>query len=94
MAHRISWSRRALDDLEAIAEYVAADSPTFAGIVVKKIVNRTSMLSQFPRSGRKVPEFDNEDTRELIVYSYRIIYQLQEDEVVIAAVIHGKRLLE
>ena len=52
------------------------------------------MLAQFPRSGRKVPEFDNEDIRELIVYSYRIIYQLQEHEVVIAAVIHGKRVLE
>lgn len=94
MAHRVSWSRRALDDVEAIAAYIAADSPTFAGIVVKKVVNRTRMLAQFPRSGRKVPEFDDEYTRELIVYSYRIIYQLQEDEVVIAAVIHGKRLLE
>jgi len=28
-------------------------------------------LSQFPRAGRKVPEFDDENTRELIVYSYR-----------------------
>lgn len=52
------------------------------------------MLAQFPRSGRKVPEFDNEDIRELIVYSYRTIYRLQEHEVVIAAVIHGKRVLE
>ena len=94
MAHRVGWSQRALHDLEAIADYIAADSPTFAGIVVNKVVNRTKMLAQFPRSGRKVPEFDNEDIRELIVYSYRIIYQLQEHEVVIAAVIHGKRALE
>jgi toxin ParE1/3/4 len=94
MARRVGWSQRALHDLEAIADYIAADSPAFAGIVVKKIVSRTRMLAQFPRSGRKVPEFDNEDIRELIVYSYRIIYQLQEHEVVIAAVIHGKRVLE
>jgi plasmid stabilization system protein ParE len=51
-------------------------------------------LSRFPRSGRKGPEFDNEDIRELIVYSYRVIYRLQDDEVVIAAVIHGKRILQ
>ena len=31
--------------------------------------------------------------RELVVYSYRLIYRLQDDEVVIAAVIHGKRML-
>jgi toxin ParE1/3/4 len=94
MAHRVAWSRRALRDLEAIAEYIAADSPAFASIVVKKVVNQTKMLAQFPRSGRKVPEFDSEDTRELIVYCYRIIYRLQEQEVVIAAVIHGKRILK
>lgn len=68
MAHRVAWSQRALHDLEAIAEYIAADSRTFAGIVVKKIVNWTMILAQFPRSGRRVPEFDNDDARELIVY--------------------------
>jgi toxin ParE1/3/4 len=94
MAHRIAWSRRALQDVEGIAEYIAADSPTYAGVVVKKIMSQTRMLTQFPRAGRKVPEFDDESIRELIVYSYRIIYRLQEDEVVIAAVIHGKRILQ
>ncbi len=94
MAQRIDWSRRALQDLEAIAEYIAADSPTYAGIVVKKIVTQVKTLARFPRAGRKVPEFDDENIRELNVYSYRIIYQLQEEEVVIAAVIHGKRILQ
>jgi toxin ParE1/3/4 len=93
MAHRVAWSRRALQDVEAIADYIAADSPTYAGIVVKKVVNQTQMLAKFPRAGRKVPEFDDEKVRELVVYSYRLIYRLQDDEVVIAAVIHGKRML-
>ena len=48
---------------------------------------------RFPRVGHKVPEFDDENIRELAVYSYRIIYRLQGDEVVIAAVIYGKRIL-
>ena len=51
-------------------------------------------LSRFPHAGRKVPEFDNEGIRELIVYSYRIIYRVLQQEVVIAAVIHGKRILQ
>jgi toxin ParE1/3/4 len=94
MAHRIGWSRRALNDLEGIAEYIATDSPTYAGIVVKKIVNQTRMLAQFPRAGHKVPEFDDENIRELIVYSYRIIYRVWENEIVITVVIHGKRSLQ
>jgi len=89
MAQRVAWSRRALQDLENIAEYIAADSPTYAGIVVKKIVSETRMLAKFPHSGRKVPEFDDENLRELIVLSYRLIYHLREEGIVIAAVTDG-----
>jgi plasmid stabilization system protein ParE len=66
MAHRVDWSRRALQDLESIAEYIATDSPTYAGIVVKKIVSQMKTLAKFPRVGRKVPEFDDENIRELL----------------------------
>ncbi len=94
MAYRVVWSQRALPDLEGIAGYIAADSPAYARAVVKDIINQTRMLARFPRSGRQVPEFDDEDIRELIAYSYRIIYRLQSDEVIIAAVIHGKQILQ
>jgi plasmid stabilization system protein ParE len=80
--------------LEVIAEYIAEDSPAYTAAVVKNIVQQTKQLSQFPRSGRKVPEFDDENIREVFAYSYRIIYRLQQDEVLIAAVIHGKRVLQ
>jgi toxin ParE1/3/4 len=94
MAHRIVWSSRAAQDLDSIADYIAADSPAYAGVVLKNIVNQTRILARFPQAGRKVPEFDDENVRELVVYSYRIIYRLQPDEVLIAAVIHGKRVLQ
>lgn len=62
--------------------------------MVKKVLSQVRILAQFPRAGRKVPEFDDEKVRELIVYSYRVIYRLQENEIVIAAVIHGKRNIQ
>jgi toxin ParE1/3/4 len=73
MAHRIGWSERAYLDLESIANYIADDSPAYARSVVKSIIEQTRTLARFPRSGRKVPEFDDENIRELIAYSYRII---------------------
>ena len=91
MAHGVGWSRRALSDLEGIADCLAADSPRYASNVVRKVLSQVRILAQFPRSGRKVPEFDDDNVRELIVYSYRVIYRIQENGVVIAAVIHGKR---
>jgi toxin ParE1/3/4 len=38
-----------------------------------------------------VPEFEDENLREVIAYSYRIIYHVERAEVIVAAVIHGKR---
>ena len=93
MAYRVVWSPRALADVEAIAGYIALDSKTYALAVVRTIVKLTRTLARFPRSGRKVPEFDDENTRELIAYSYRIIYTLEPKQVTIVAVIHGKRML-
>ncbi len=83
-----------MQDVEAIAEYIARDSAAYAAIVVRTIVNQTKILSRFPHCGRKVPEFDDDDIRELLAYSYRIIYSVQETEVVISAVIHGKWILQ
>ena len=94
MAHGIVWSKRAAEDLDAITGYIAGDSPAYAGVVLKNIVNQTRILAHFPRAGRKVPEFDDENMRELGAYSYRIIYRLQNNEALIVAVIHGKRILQ
>jgi toxin ParE1/3/4 len=62
MARRVVWSRRAANDLQDIADYISKDSAGYASNVVKKILSQTRMLTQFPRSGRKVPEFDDEDS--------------------------------
>ena len=94
MARRIVWSSRAAKDLDSIVDYIGADSPSYAGTVLKNIVNQTRILTRFPQAGRMVPEFDDEDLRELILYSYRIIYRVQNDEALIVAVIHGKRVLQ
>lgn len=94
MAFRVVWSPRAIADLENIAAYIAADSPAYAKAVVRKIVSATRTLNRFPRSGRVVPEFDDERIRELLAYSYRIIYRVEQHEVLIAAVIHGRQSLE
>jgi len=41
-----------------------------------------------------VPEFGDQEIREIVVYSYRVIYRIQTEELVIAAIVHGKRDLK
>lgn len=94
MAHLLVWSPRALDDVDAIAAYIAEDSEAYAASVVRLILDKARRLSEFPFIGRVVPEFGDEAIREVFAYSYRVIYQMNDEEVTIAAIIHGKRLLE
>jgi plasmid stabilization system protein ParE len=54
-------------------------------------VKLTRQLTRFPQSGREVPEFQDPSLRELLAYSYRIIYKVDTEEIIIASVIHGKR---
>ena len=93
MAYR-AWSPRAVEDLEAIAQYISSDSSAYAAAVVKTILTTARNLSHFPRSGRVVPEIGDEGIREWFAYSYRVIYRLEEEAITITAVVHGRRLLD
>jgi plasmid stabilization system protein ParE len=94
MDHRVIWSRRALNDVDEIASFIAQDSPIYSSAVVRSILNHVKTIASFPRSGRVVPEFNDDGIREVFAYSYRIIYQVSESQITIAAVIHGKRILQ
>ena len=93
MAYRVTWSPRAVEDLEDIARYIAGDSSVYAAAVVRTILNTTRNLSRFPFAGRIVPEFQAENIREWFTYSYRVIYRVENDVVTVATIVHGKRIL-
>ncbi len=93
MAHRVEWSDEARADLRRIAEFLAQDSPRYASTIVDAVLTRVEHLERFPRMGRMVPELGDESFREILVYSYRVMYRLEGDDVTIAAVIHSKRSL-
>jgi len=94
MAFKVVWSPEAVEDLEAIAEYIGRDSEFYARTIVAKALESAKAIREFPNSGRVVPEFGDETVREFFVYSYRVIYKTSENRILIVAVIHGKRLLE
>jgi len=93
VALRIVWSEEALEDIESIAEYIEKDSPFYAKSVVTKFFEKAELLKEFSLTGRIVPELNDTNIREIFVYSYRLIYQIENDAIIFIAVVHGKRLL-
>jgi len=94
MAAVVNWSPEAEEDLGSIVDYIAKDSYFYAKAVVNKIVAVVRDIPEHPYIGRIVPEIGNKQVRERFVYSYRLIYKIGEGEILIVAIIHGKRLLE
>jgi plasmid stabilization system protein ParE len=93
MDPKVVWLAAALDDLDEIASYIAQDSVSYAAAVVRKIRNAARDLSRFPRMGPRVPEWDDDNLRQRIIYSYRLIYRINDQRIEILCVIHGARLL-
>jgi plasmid stabilization system protein ParE len=90
---KVYWTENAIGHLVNIYEYIAINSPTYGKRLVDRITRRSEQIALHPLSGRKVPEYDAEDIRELIERPYRIIYRIKPEQIDVVAVIHGARLL-
>ncbi len=88
---RIFWTEAALNQLEAIRDFLAQTSPEYAQRIVERLVRRSEQVAAFPRSGRMVPEYEIDEVRQVIEGSYRIIYLIKEDQVEVLAIIHTSR---
>jgi toxin ParE1/3/4 len=87
----IRWTVGARDDLREIVQYIASDSPVYAGATAERMLDAVERLRRYPKMGRVVPEYGEESIRELIVGNYRIVYRLRRQRVGILAIVHGSR---
>ena len=89
---KVRWTEKASSHLQAIFEYIAGDSPTYASRFIRSLIKATSRLEAMPRCGRIVPELGSSQLREVIYRNYRIVYRVVErDDIEILAVIHSAR---
>ncbi|MCZ2247133.1 MAG: type II toxin-antitoxin system RelE/ParE family toxin [Bacteroidia bacterium] len=89
----VRWTERAVNDLLAIGDYIAADNPRAARSWVEKLRQRAVKASKVPRAGRVVPEIARDDVREVFQRTYRIVYRVVDDGIVVLTVFEGHRLL-
>ncbi|HCL56506.1 MAG TPA: type II toxin-antitoxin system RelE/ParE family toxin [Spirochaetia bacterium] len=90
----ILWNQSALDDLERIVSYIAKDSPLYAEKYALKMIESLEILKTHPCSGRIVPEMNNQEIREIIFDSYRLIYCIRgSQKIEVLSIIHGNKKL-
>lgn len=89
----VDWSESAIRHLQAIHDYIAADSEQYALRMVDRITRTSVGIAALPEAGHIVPEYDSPSVREVIQSPYRIIYSVSAERITILAVIHAARLL-
>jgi toxin ParE1/3/4 len=57
--------------------------------MVDRITKQSNQIAELPLSGRRVPEYNVEQVREVFCGPYRIIYHIKPDQIDVIAVIHG-----
>jgi toxin ParE1/3/4 len=86
---KVHWTDTAQEHLAAIHAYIAQDSPEYATRTVDRLTRRSQQIASFPLSGRRVPEYDMDQIREVIEGAYRIIYHIKSDQIDVLAVLHA-----
>lgn len=86
---KVHWTETAEGHLDAVYAYIAQDSSAYAKRTIDRLTRRSQQIADFPLSGRRVPECDLEQIREVIEGPYRIIYYIKPDQIDILAVIHA-----
>jgi toxin ParE1/3/4 len=91
----ITWAPYSLNDMAAIAEYIAVDSAQAAKNMVELFFDKATILERYPLIGKPVPEMRVKYLREILVSRYRIIYEVfSEDAVYILSIHHQSSLLK
>jgi toxin ParE1/3/4 len=87
---RLAFSPLAEQDLEAIADYIAADNPTRAVSFVRELRTQCQRITLNPPGYRLRPEIA-QGMRSCAYGSYVIFFETRAEELVIVRILHGAR---
>ncbi len=90
----ITWSNTAIDDLQAIREFLLAYSDELANRIIERIIERVDVLKKgFPEIGPLEPLLSDHPgkPRFLVEGNYKIIYRADINHVFILAVFDSRQ---
>ncbi len=87
----IIWTEPALQDLDAIADYIALDDPVAAAGLVQRVFRHVEQLMEHPESGSRPPEMRQSRYRQIVEAPCRVFYRYDGSLVLVLYVMRGER---
>lgn len=92
---RISWTPFAVGCLQTIKEYIISEflSEKIADKFINKLISLVEILEHYPEAGMKEEFLEHlkQNSRYLVEGNYKIIYQYQDESIIITDVFHTKQ---
>jgi toxin ParE1/3/4 len=89
----VIWTEPALSDLDAIADYIALDTPEAAHELVRRIFGHVDHLADHPDLGSKPQELRGWRYRQIVEAPCRVFYRHEGNFVYILHVMRSERRL-
>jgi plasmid stabilization system protein ParE len=77
----IKWSFEARDDVDRLADFIAAYDPVLASEIEQELAQSPEKLVSFPRRGVRLSAFDPREVREFRVNRYLLRYELVKTDI-------------
>jgi plasmid stabilization system protein ParE len=94
---KLIWTEPALQDLDAIADYIALDKPLAARGLVARVFEHVAQLQTHPESGSRPPELcrSSRRYRHIVEPPCRVFYRYERssERVFLLYVMRGERPL-
>ena len=86
----VVWTKSSVSDLVHIREYIEIENPTASSKIANLILETVEQLIEFPNLGRPGRV---RGTRELVISNtpYLIPYRIQNEEIQLLRVLHGRQ---
>lgn len=87
----VVWSEDASEALDDAIAYLWPTSQRASQDLLKRALQAAESLSTLSDRGRVVPELSDSTIREIFVQRYRLLYRVEEHQVIVIAFLHGAR---
>ena len=87
------WTIPALQDLDAIADYIALEDPEAARRLAKRVFEHVAQLAHHPESGSRPAEMRRSRYRQIVEPPCRIFYRFDGSKVFVLHVMRGEMRL-
>ena len=86
----IRWSSEARDDVDRLADFLAAYDPLEASQLERELSNAPKRLLEFRRLGARLSEFDPREVREYRLGRYLVRYELIGLDIRVLRIFHAR----